>query len=224
MNVPTRTADIVSHGIRLAIGPLAIVVTGRTLAGYRGPMSDQSRTLDPHDRLRDLRRVRQYREFTPERLSEAEVDAIADVARWSGSSRNSQPWRFIVLTDLATIRRIADAGMPQTRSLPTATAAIAIVLPDEPEREVSRAYDEGRAAERILIAASMLGAGGGIAWIRSDVRDAVRSILGLPADRYVRTVVSLGHPSEGARAPKNAPGSARLPRSEVVLPERWPAT
>lgn len=178
----------------------------------------------PADRLRDLRRVRQYREFTTEPITPAELDAIVDVARWSGSSRNGQPWRFIVLADLTTIRRIADAGMPQTRSLPTATGAIAIVLPELPERAISLAYDEGRAAERILIAASLLGLGGGIAWIRSDVREAVRGILGLPPDRFVRTVVSLGHPSEAALRPKNAPGAARLPRGEVVLRDRWPAT
>ena len=39
---------------------------------------------------------------------------------------------------------------------------IAIVLPDEQGQAVSHAYDEGRAAERILIAASMLGLGAGI--------------------------------------------------------------
>jgi nitroreductase len=185
-------------------------------------MSDQNASPTPKERLRELRRVRQYREFTTEPLTATELDAIVDVARWSGSSRNSQPWRLIAITDRAVIGAIAAAGLPQTRSLPTATAAIAIVLPDDPERAISLAYDDGRVAERILIAASMLGAGGGIAWIRSDVRAAVRDILGLPDDRFVRTVVSLGHPSEGALAPKSAPGTARLPRSEIVRLDRWP--
>ena len=52
---------------------------------------------DPADTLRRLRRVRQVRQFTPEPVTDAALDAIVDVGRWSGSSRNSQPWRFIVL-------------------------------------------------------------------------------------------------------------------------------
>ena len=118
--------------------------------------------------------------------------------------------------------RLAEAGSPQTRSLRTASAAIAIAVPDQKDRAVSRAYDEGRAAERILIAASFLGLGGGIAWIRSDARDAPREILGLPPDWLVRTIVALGHPSESARRPKSKPGEGRRPRQETVFEERWP--
>ena len=45
--------------------------------------------------------------------------ALAVVARWSGSSRNSQPWRFIVLRDLALIRELwqATRGDDATGSL-----------------------------------------------------------------------------------------------------------
>ena len=147
---------------------------------------------------------------------------MADVARWSGSSSNEQPWRFVVVRDRAVLRRLAGTCQPQTRPLATATAAIAIVLPDEKERAVSRAYDEGRAAERILVAASMLGLAGGISWIIGDARAAVREILGIPADHLVRTIIALGHPTEGARRPKSAPGQARLPREQVVFEGRWP--
>jgi nitroreductase len=188
---------------------------------YGEPVNAHRTLPSPRERVRDLIRVRQYREFTAEPPTAAELDAIVDVARWSGSSRNEQPWRFITITHADTIRRIAEAGLPLTRSLRTATAAVAVVLPDEPEREVARAFDDGRAAERMLIAASLLGLGAGVAWVRSDVRDAVRSILGLPADRLVRTVIALGHPTESARRPKSPTGEARLPRSETVLSERW---
>jgi nitroreductase len=177
----------------------------------------------PADRLRPLRRARQVREFTTEPVDRAELDAIADVARWSGSSQNTQPWRFIVLTDDAVLRQLATIGLPQTRALRTATAAIAIVLPADETHEIGLAYDDGRAAERILIAAGMLDLGGGIAWVRSDVRAAVVEIFGLPTDRYVRTVVALGHPSDAARRPKSAPGEARLSRAQTVVYERWPA-
>jgi len=182
-----------------------------------------TRTGAAQDRVRPLLRTRQVREFTDQPIAPADVDALADVARWSGSSSNEQPWRFIVIRDAGILRRLAETCQPQTRPLATATAAIAIVLPDEKERAVSRAYDEGRAAERVLVAASMLDLGGGVSWIISDARAAVREILGIPADRFVRTIIALGHPTEGARRPKSAPGQARLPREQVVFEERWPA-
>jgi nitroreductase len=163
------------------------------------------------------------REFTGKRVTRAELEAITEVARWSGSSRNEQPCRFIVLRKPETIARIAELGLPQTRGLPTATAAVAVVVPDEPEREISRSFDDGRAAERMLVAANLLGLGGGIARLRPDVREPISELLNLPPNRSVRTIVALGHPTADARLPKSRPGAARLPREEVVFEERWPA-
>jgi nitroreductase len=175
----------------------------------------------PLERVRPLLRTRQVREFTPEPPTDSELEALTEVARWSGSSRNSQPWRFIVVRDPATIRAIHDVGVPQTRSLLTAPAAIAIVLSGD-EGDVEHAYDEGRAAERLLIAAGLIGLAAGVAWILPRVRADVGLILGLPTDRFVRTIVAVGHPTEAAERPKSAPGAARLPRSETVYNERWP--
>ena len=176
---------------------------------------------DPAEAIRPLLRVRQVREFTDAPVDAAALDALADAARWSGSSRNTQPWRFIVVREPATLRAISEAGLPQTRSLATAAAAIAIVLPQAPGSGISHGYDEGRAAERILVAASLLDLGAGIAWIRSEARPVVGELLGLPDDRFVRTVSAVGHPTKGAQQPKSAPGEARLPRSETVFDERW---
>jgi len=179
--------------------------------------------VPPLHAVKPLIRVRQMREFTSRKVTRAELEAITEVARWSGSSRNEQPCRFIALRDPATIGRIAELGLPQTRGLPTATAAVVIVTPDEPERETSRAFDDGRAAERMLIAANLLGLGGGIARLRPDVREPIGALLHVPAHRSVRTIVAFGHPSAEARLPKSKPGMARLPREQVVFEERWPA-
>ena len=178
---------------------------------------------DPAEQLRPLLRTRQIREFTDEPVSEADLTALADVARWSGSSANTQPWRFIVIRETETLRAIAQAGMPQTRSLRSAMAGIAIALPEEQGKAVSHAYDEGRAAERILIGAHMLGLGAGIAWILSAARETVAELLHIPGEWRVRTVVAIGHPSESAQRLKSPKGQARLPRDEVVFTDRWPA-
>ena len=55
------------------------------------------------ERVRPLLRTRQVREFTSAPPTDAELEALTEVARWSGSSGNSQPWRFIVVRDAATM-------------------------------------------------------------------------------------------------------------------------
>jgi nitroreductase len=182
-----------------------------------------TRTTDPHDVVRPLLQTRQVREFTAEPPTDAELETITDVARWSGSSTNEQPWRFILVRDRATIQALADLAMPSTRALQTATAAVVIAVLADRARQVGRAYDEGRAAERMLVAAGMLGLGAGIVWLGTSVRETARAMLGVPEDRQVRTIIAIGHPTAAARRPKSAPGEARLPREETVFEERWPA-
>lgn len=181
-------------------------------------------STSPLDAVKPLLRVRQMREFTDEPVREDDIDAIVDAARWSGSSSNSQPWRFIVLRDRNQVRRLGEMALPQTRGALTAAAAVAIVIPDDSERAVSYAFDEGRAAERMLVAATMLGLGAGLSWILPDKTEVVGQALSLPRGRKIRTLVSIGHPSAGALAPKSEKGKARLPRDEVVFEGRWPAS
>jgi len=169
------------------------------------------------ERLRPLLRTRQCRHFTDEPVDEEDLRALTEVARWTGSSRNSQPWVFLITRDVDLIRTLGEVGHPQTRSLHLAMAAIAIVMPQDDTRTASYAYDEGRVAERILIAAGMLGLGAGICWVRSDVRQRATELLTLPADRFVRTIMAVGHPSAEGAAPKSAPGQARRPHDELVL-------
>lgn len=176
----------------------------------------------PLDIVKPLIRVRQIREFTGKRVTKGEMEAITEVARWSGSSRNEQPLRFIALRDKASIKHIAELGLPQTRGLPTANAAVAIVVPDEAERELSRAFDDGRAAERMLVAASLLGLSGGISRVRPDVREPINEFLNLPPNRSVRTIVAIGHPTPEAMEIKTKKGTARMERDRVICVDRWP--
>lgn len=177
-----------------------------------------SPTTDASTAVRPLLRVRQIREFTPEPPTDEQLAAIADAGRWSGSSTNSQPWRFVTIRDADHLHRIHEAGLPMTRGLATAPAAIAIVLPDD-DYAVSHAYDEGRAAERMLIAAQAVGLRAGIGWITTKVRPVAAEVLGIPSGWFVRTIVAIGHPTEAALAPK---GQGRLPREETVFAEHWP--
>jgi len=172
---------------------------------------------NPLQRVRPLIRVRQTRHFTPEPPTASQLEAISEAARWSGSSQNTQPWRFIVLRDRALIERIAEVGMPLTRALTTASAAIAIAMPTDPGHRLSYAFDEGRAAERILIAATFVGLRAGVCWPPAEVRERIGGMIGIPRDRSVRTIMAIGHPTAEGLKPNSPPGAARLPHDEVVL-------
>jgi len=58
--------------------------------------------------LRTLRRTRQIREFTDEPVDDSAIRAILEVARWTGSGANRQPWTFVIAAELtigSTTRR-----------------------------------------------------------------------------------------------------------------------
>lgn len=163
--------------------------------------------------LHALRRTRQARQFTAQPVAEADLQAILEVARWSGSSTNRQPWTFIIIRERADRERLAELA-PYARHVAGSAVAIAVAMGgDNPEWD---AYDEGRAAERILIAAGALGLGAAIGWALEAHRPAVAEFLGLTAPAFVRTIISLGYPTEAARRPRSAPGTARRPLAELV--------
>jgi nitroreductase len=176
------------------------------------------------DTLRILRRTRQVRDLNGEPLTDEQLQAILEVVRWTGSSQNKQVWRFVVIRDRETLQQLGtDAASgerkPGIGHLVGAGAGIAVIMPADGGN--SALYDDGRVAERILVAATALGLSGAIGWVRDHQQEEVRSTLGLPADRAVRTIVSVGYPTEKGAQPKAAPGEARLPLEELVHWERW---
>jgi len=163
--------------------------------------------------LRALRRTRQIRRFTDQPVDEAALQSILEVARWTGSSMNSQPWTFIVLRDEEARRRIGESTR-YARHVGGAPTAIAIVMPGkDPETD---AYDEGRVAERIMIAASALDLGAGIGWVEGEEHATVDELLGVTPPALMRTIVAIGHPTEEALRPRSGPGTGRKPLSEFV--------
>ena len=168
--------------------------------------------------LRTMRQVRSVRSFRPDPVPDELLTEILEVARWTGSGSNRQPWTFVVVREHATLDAIA-AASPNTRHVAGAAAAIVIVMDgDKPEIET---FDEGRVAERILVAATALGLASAIGWIMSGGAAAVAALLGVPEGRRARTLVSLGYPTVDGARPKSAPGTARRPLAEMVRFERF---
>ena len=168
------------------------------------------------DRIAFLRSLRAVRSFRPDPVPQYVVDDILEVARWSGSASNRQPWELVVIRDRETLEKLAQV---EGYAHHLADAPLGIVLVMLGERAVQETYDEGRLAERVMLAASAHGVGSSIGWIVGDGRTAARKILGVPEGRTVRTAISLGYPDEGAR--RRRAGQARKPLSEIVHEELY---
>lgn len=166
-------------------------------------------------RISFLRSLRAVRRFRPDPVPQAVVDDILQVARWSGSAGNRQPWEILVVRDRETLRALAEV---RGYAGHLAGAALGIVLVMAGERPEQETYDEGRLSERIMLAAWAHGVGSSIGWIVGEGREAARELLNAPAGRVVRTAISLGYPDEPAR--RTRPGQARKPLSEIVHEER----
>ena len=165
-----------------------------------------------------LRTVRQIRQYAREPVPDEVVQRLLEVARWTGSSRNTQPWHFIVVDDAESLRRISQLR-PNINWLASAPLAIAIVLDGA---GTSEAYDEGRVTERLLIGAHMLGYGGGTAHFGDESHQSEgKRILGIPAEKTARSVVAIGRPISIKDPRPNPRPGGRKPLSEIVSYARW---
>lgn len=170
--------------------------------------------------IRALRDLRAVRHFAADPVPAAFLDDASEVARWTGSARNLQPWALVVIRDRATLDELA--ALPGYAShLAGAPLGIVLVL-DNANAEFA-AYDEGRLAERIMLAAAAYGLGSCIGWWSGPGREQARTRIGAPETSIVRTVLSIGYPAvAGELKPQRGEGETRKPIADFVHQERYP--
>lgn len=161
---------------------------------------------------------RNVRVFEDRPLAEEELDRILEAGRRAPSSRNWQPWDFIVVTDrdqLVELSKVWRGGGHVAES--AATIALIAPLSDDPGERDRAQYDLGQATMAMLIAAADLGVGTG----HSAVGDQqlAREILGFPENRYAAYLIDLGYPGDRPLKPIRKPD--RRPLDDVVHRGRW---
>lgn len=171
--------------------------------------------METWDALRSRRNVRS---FTADRVDPADLDRMLEAGRRAPSAGNWQPWDFVVVTDRDQLQRLSRVWQGAGH-VAGAAAAIAIVAP-QPQDEGRAAllqYDLGQATMAIALAAADLGIGTGHAAATDQA--LAREVLGLPEDRFLAYVLSVGHPADRPLAVIERP--ARRPFDEVVHRGRW---
>src|SRR3712207_2391209 len=82
------------------------------------------------DRIAFLRSLRAVRSFRPDPVPQEVVDDILEVARWSGSASNRQPWELVVIRDRKTLEALASVE-GYASHLRNATLGIVLVMAGE---------------------------------------------------------------------------------------------
>ena len=179
-----------------------------------------SQTENPQQLIALLRTLRAIRQFRPETIPQEVLDAVLEVARWSGSASNQQHWELVVVRERETLQRLAQCE-GYAHHLAGAALGIVLVMAGDAAMVDLETYDEGRLSERIMLAAWAYGVGSSIGWFRENGRTEAKALLGIPQERLVRTVISLGYPDEEARRARPKRRDARKPLSEIVHYERY---
>jgi nitroreductase len=172
------------------------------------------------DTWRAVDSIRVVRQFQDRPLEAAHLRRILDAARRAGSSKNSQRWAFITISDRAHLQELAAVG-PFAAHLGGAAVAIALVTPDPAvaDAPLSVMWDLGRAAQNMVLVAWELGIGSVPATVYDQ--DLARRLLGYPTDHWCEFLISFGYPTDprALTAPKRPGG--RLALDEIVHEEVW---
>jgi len=164
-----------------------------------------------------IRSRRDVRSFTDRPLTDDELDRILEAGRRAPSSRNWQPWDFVVVTDRRQLVELAEVWQGAGHVARSA-ATIALIAPIiEGGKQQVEFFDLGQAAVSMMIAAADLGIGSGHAAVRDQ--ELARRILGFPADRFCAHLIPLGEPADRPLAPLRRPD--RRPFDELVHRGRW---
>jgi nitroreductase len=157
----------------------------------------------------------------PDPVPEDALRDILEVARWSGSARNIQPWDLIVVRQRETLRALGTIEGGRGPHLVNAGLGLALIMSGNTEFPDFDTYDEGRLSERIMLAAAAHGLGSAIGWFKDAAADEAKRILGVPGERLLRTIMSVGYVDTDARRQRQRPDQPRKSVAEIVHNERW---
>jgi nitroreductase len=154
--------------------------------------------MDVFDAIKGRRSVRSYKDLAVENK---EIEKVLEAGRLAPSANNRQEWKFIVVKDTETKKKLARAAMNQSFIgqapvvlVACATESKAVMLCGHP----TYAVDVSIAFAYMLLQAYELGLG--TCWIGAFREDEVKSILGVPTHATVVALSPLGYPVTGPAA------------------------
>lgn len=146
-------------------------------------------------------------------MADDDLQKVLQAGRMAGSAKNQQLNRIVVVTDADDRARLAECGR-FADWIPSVPVVLVIVVP----MEGGKAFDIGRMAQNMMVAANGLGLASCPVTFHHEGR--VRELLGFPDDHEAPMGVGVGHPAPPKAKRESAP---RIPLDELVDWDRWQA-
>ena len=139
---------------------------------------------------------RSIRRYTAQPVEQEKIDYLLRCALMAPSGKRLNPWEFIVVRDIPTIRAMVPCKEYGSGMLETATAVIVVAL--DSHKSDTWMADGAIAAEHILLAAAEQGIGACWCQIygREEAEKLMRKLCGIPEELNVLCVISLGYKDE----------------------------
>jgi len=160
-----------------------------------------------------IKTKRSVRAFSDQQVPEEVIRQILDAGRRAQSSRNSQPWTFVVVRHRDQLHRLSACG---AFAQPLAGASFGVVLASA----VDWAFDIGQAAAYLQLAGWSLGVSSCLVWLGDT--DQAKIVLGAPEDQTIQMAIAFGYARNTPEGKAKVGG--RKPFDEVVRWECWEST
>jgi len=145
--------------------------------------------------IMDRRSTRRFKD-TP--ISDDMVGTVLEAGRWAPSFSNLQPWKFIVVRDAGTKKKLQDIASKSVRAFEMREAPVAIVVCVDPEKEPHHYVEDGSAAtENMMLAAHSLGLGTFWVGVFNTPQELdVKNVLKIPEKMRVISILPIGVAAE----------------------------
>jgi len=141
---------------------------------------------------------REVREYADRALEPGVERRILEAGRVAGSGQNRQPWRFDVVRTAALRERLAELVYEPGNVRGAALVVALVVFGKGPT-----AFDAGRAAQNMLLAAWAHGIGGSPNGVADH--DGIVPLLGLAEGERTAIVLTFGHPARPVDPARRTP-------------------
>ena len=153
------------------------------------------------------------RSFKSDPVPDAVVRKLLRAGRWAPSSRNRQPWHFIVVSDPQMLQRLGEIAT-SGRFIADAPLAIAIVVEDADRPEL----DAGRALQQMELVAWDEGLGTCFVGLRVEEQNRqIKELLGIAEQMELVTLLPFGYRTDDSEGR----GKRRIPLREITHRERF---
>jgi len=143
---------------------------------------------------------RSIRAYTPQAVSDENVQKLLEAAMAAPSAAATDPWRFVVVKNREMLSRIAEA-LPYGKMVGSAALGIVVCGDLEAAHDKQLSYllqDCSAATENLLLCASILGLGA--CWLGAHPREqrvkSLQEILGLERSVIPVACIAIGYPAE----------------------------